>query len=134
MGGGGRRSLSALLREGARVGARPGKGGSKSRRSPGGEGVNKKIHGGGFFPYGCIFFYLGGSLSPREGHFLRVGGLFLWMHKHAPPPPTVFLREDYHIFYSTDIYHFSRSWRFEFFKGAHFFFSPGGGGGAGGEV
>ena len=26
------------------------------------------------------------------------------------------------------MYHFSRSWRFEFFKGAHFFFSPGGGG------
>ena len=37
-GGGGGRTLSALLGEGARVGARPGKGGSKSRRLPGGGG------------------------------------------------------------------------------------------------
>ena len=99
MGGG--RSLSALLREGARVGARPGKGGSKSRRSPGGggEGVNKKIHGGGFFLMGAFFsIWAVLSLHVRAIFFVWVGSFFGCTN--MPPSPTVFLREDYHmIFY-----------------------------------
>ena len=61
MGGG--RSLSALLREGARVGARPGKGGSKSRRSPGGGGRGsiKKSMGVAFSLW--VHFFLSGRFS-----------------------------------------------------------------------
>ena len=63
MSGGGGRSLSALLREGARVGARPGKGGSKSRCSPGGgRGVNKKNPWGWLFSL-WVHFFLSGRFS-----------------------------------------------------------------------
>ena len=81
---------------------------------------------------GGVFFYVDSLFSPRRGHFLRVVGLFfriLWGVFLVLPPTDFFTRAPIIVatlFYCTDIYIFSRSWRFQFFEGT-FFFSRGGG-------
>ena len=114
------------------IGARPGGGG-------GGDGVsmNKKIScGGNSFPYEGIFFYVGAVIS------LHVEAIFsMWWVSFSVcfggyfwscPPLTIFLREPIllsHFFLHHRYLFFSRSWRFQFFKGTYFFLFLGGGGG-----
>ena len=110
-----------------RVGARPGGGGGA---------WIKNCMGGLLFPYGGIFFYVCRMCI----HSLHVGDIFFYMGGGVSfstwvgggvgifelAPITIFGGAlCCHIFYCTDIFNFSRSWRFEFLKELSFSFLGG---------